>query len=202
MTDMLTIAFAQLNASVGGIEDNLTTLRAARKRAAEAGADLILTPELHLCGYPPEDLVQKPMFAHACRAAAEAFAQETADGGPAVLLGLPWPEEDKLYNAVALVDGGEIKAIRRKAELPNYGVFDEKRVFDSGPMPGPIDFRGVRIGVPICEDIWVPDVVECLEESDAEIILVPNGAPWDLHKHEERQQIALQRITESDIPLA
>ncbi|MCR9257965.1 MAG: NAD+ synthase [Alphaproteobacteria bacterium] len=202
MTDSLTIALAQLNASVGALQDNLDGLRRARADAAAQGVDLLVTPELHLCGYPPEDLVKKPMFFMECRAVAEAYAKETADGGPAVLLGLPWPEDGKLYNAMALIEDGEIKTVRRKVELPNYGVFDEKRVFDAGPMPGPIDFRGVRIGVPICEDIWIPDVVECLEESGAEIILVPNGSPWDIHKHDQRQQIAVQRITESGLPMA
>jgi len=200
MTDTLSIALAQLNAAVGDIEGNLDAVRRARRDAA--GADLLLTPELHLCGYPPEDLVKKPMFFQACRAAAESFAPETGDGGPAVLMGLPWAEDGRLFNTVALIADGAVQTVRRKAELPNYGVFDEKRVFDAGPMPGPIDFRGVRIGVPICEDIWIPDVVECLEESGAELLLVPNGSPWEMNKHDERQQIAVRRITESGLPLA
>lgn len=202
MTDTLAIALAQLNATVGGISRNLDSLRQARHHAAGQGADLLLTPELHLCGYPPEDLVRKPMFIAEARAAAEAFAKETSDGGPAVLLGMPWADGNQLFNAVVLIEDGAIKTVRRKVDLPNYGVFDEKRVFDQGPLPGPIDFKGVRIGVPICEDIWAPDVVECLEESGAELLLVPNGSPWELGKHEIRLHKVIQRINECGLPLA
>ena len=130
-----------------------------------------MAPELFLSGYPPEDLVLKPAFQEACRAACEELARDTADGGPAVLVGLPWVEDGKLHNAMALLDGGRIEAVRFKVDLPNYGVFDEKRVFAPGPSPGPIVFRGVRIGVPICEDIWGPDPVECILETGGEILL-------------------------------
>ncbi len=131
--------------------------------------------ELFIAGYPPEDLVLKPAFQSACRAAVEELARETADGGPAMLIGTPWVEDGKLYNACALLDGGRIAAMRFKANLPNYGVFDEKRLFARGPAPGPVTVRGVRIGVPICEDIWLEEsedyenVVECLAETGAEI---------------------------------
>ena len=110
--------------------------------------------ELFLAGYPPEDLVLKPSFQDACRAAAEELARDTADGGPAVLIGLPWMQDGACHNAYALLDGGRIAAVRFKVDLPNYGVFDEKRVFHPGPAPGPVAFRGVRLGLPICEDIW------------------------------------------------
>ena len=111
----------------------------------------------------------KPAFQAACRAAIEALARETAAGGPALLVGTPWLDGGKLYNAVALLDGGAIAALRYKVDLPNYGVFDEKRVFAAGPMPGPVNFRGVRLGLPICEDIWGEEMVECLAETGAEI---------------------------------
>jgi NAD+ synthase len=152
----LVIALAQINAIVGDVQGNLDRLRRARAEAAGFGADIVMSPELFLAGYPPEDLVLKPAFQEACRAACETLARETADGGPAVLVGLPWIENGLLHNAYALLDGGRIEAARFKVDLPNYGVFDEKRVFAPGPAPGPIVFRGVRIGIPICEDIWGP----------------------------------------------
>ncbi|MBU6442756.1 MAG: NAD+ synthase [Alphaproteobacteria bacterium] len=201
MSDHLRIALAQLNPVMGDIAGNLAKAKAARATAAAGGADIILYPELFVTGYPPEDLVLKPALQRAAREAVEAFAPETADGGPAVLIGTPWREGDKLYNAVALLDGGKVQAITRKVDLPNYGVFDEKRVFAVGPMPGPFNVRGVRIGVPICEDIWTGDVVECLSETGAEILLVPNGSPFDRGKRDVRLHHAVSRVVESGLPL-
>jgi NAD+ synthase len=197
----LVIALAQIPSIVGDIAGNLDRLRQARAEAAAFGADLMLAPELYLSGYPPEDLVLKPAFQEACRDACETLARETADGGPAVLVGLPWREDGALYNAAALLDGGRIEAVRFKVDLPNYGVFDEKRVFQPGPAPGPIVFRGVRIGVPICEDIWGPDPVECILETGGEILLVPNASPYERDKLAIRQGIAVSRVVESGLPL-
>ena len=197
----LRLALAQLNPTLGDVEGNLALARAARAEAAKVGADTVMFPELFLAGYPPEDLVLKPAFQDACRAACEALARETADGGPAVLIGLPWAEKDKLYNAYAVLDGGRIEAVRFKVDLPNYGVFDEKRVFVPGPMPGPVTLRGVRVGLPICEDIWGEDVVECLAETGAELLLVPNGSPYFRSKSDIRLNIAVSRVTESRLPL-
>src|ERR1700704_7027974 len=146
--DRLAIAIAQLNPIVGDIAGNAAKARAARAKAR--GADLIVLSELFICGYPPEDLVLKPALQAACRSAIEQLARETKDGGPAMLIGTPWLQDGKLYNAVALLDAGRITGLRFKVDLPNYGVFDEKRVFAPGPLPGPVNFRGVRIGVPIC----------------------------------------------------
>jgi NAD+ synthase len=197
----LAITLAQLNPIVGDVAGNAEKVRVARKRAAADGADLVIFPEMFIAGYPPEDLVLKPAFQAACRAAVEALARETADGGPALILGTPWVEEGKLHNAVTLLDGGFIAALRFKVDLPNYGVFDEKRVFVPGPMPGPVNFRGVRLGIPICEDIWREDVVECLVETGAEILLVPNGSPYWGDKDEIRLNIAVARVRESGLPL-
>jgi len=201
------ITLAQLNPTVGDVEGNANRARAARARAAADGADLVVLSELFIAGYPPEDLVLKPAFQAACRSAVEALARETADGGPAMLVGSPWVEEGKLYNACALLEGGRVSALRFKANLPNYGVFDEKRVFARGPAAGPVTVRGVRVGVPICEDVWVeesPDyenVVECQAETGAEIIVVPNGSPYARDKTDVRLSIAVARVTESGLPL-
>src|SRR5437660_8496437 len=167
--DRLAIALAQLNPTVGDVAGNAEKVRRARVIAADQGADLIIFPELFIAGYPPEDLVLKPAFQAACRAAVEALARESA-GGPALLVGTPWVEDNKLYNAYALLAGGVIEAIRFKVDLPNYGVFDEKRVFVPGPIPGPILVKGVRIGIPIREDIWDAEVVACLSETGREIL--------------------------------
>src|SRR5271165_4845280 len=197
----LVIALAQIPSIVGDIAGNRDRLRKARAEAAAFGADLVMAPELFLSGYPPEDLVLKPAFQEACRAALEDLARLTADGGPAALVGLPWVEDGKLFNAMALLDGGRIEAVRFKVDLPNYGVFDEKRVFAPGPSPGPIVFRGVRVGVPICEDIWGPDPVECILETGGEILLVANASPYERDKLAIRQNVAVSRVVESGLPL-
>ncbi len=204
--DRLAIAVAQLNPVVGDVTGNLERARAARAQAARDGADIVAYSELFIAGYPPEDLVLKPAFQSACRTAIETLARETADGGPAVLIGTPWLEEGKLYNAYALLAGGEIEALRFKVNLPNYGVFDEKRVFASGPVPGPVSFRGVRIGLPICEDTWTDwgdyeNVVECLAETGAELLIVPNGSPYWRDKAEVRLNVTVARVTEAGLPL-
>ncbi|WP_448202633.1 NAD+ synthase [Azospirillum sp. sgz302134] len=201
MTDRLSIALAQLNPTVGNIPANIDRIRTARAEAAARGADLVACPELVVTGYPPEDLVLKPFFLDVVEKAVTELAAETGDGGPALLIGAPWRDQGRCYNAALLLDGGKIAATRFKVDLPNYGVFDEKRVFVPGPMPGPVNFRGVRLGVPICEDIWTPDVVETLAESGAEILIVPNGSPFDDGKHDQRIQLSVQRVTESGLPL-
>jgi NAD+ synthase len=206
--DRLAITLAQLNPTMGDVEGNATKVREARARAKADGADLIVFSELFICGYPPEDLVLKPALQAACRAAIEALARETADGGPAMLIGTPWVDGGKLYNACALLDGGRIAHIRYKVNLPNYGVFDERRVFAPAQVvPGPMPFKGVRIGVPICEDIWTDEsplyenVVECLAETGAEILVVPNGSPYSRDKDDVRINVAVARVTESGLPL-
>ena len=200
-SDRLTIALAQLNPTVGDVAGCLDKAREARATAARAGADVVMFAELFIGGYPPEDLVLKPAFQAACRSAVEVLARETSDNGPALLIGAPWVEDEKLYNAYLLLSGGAVQAKRFKVDLPNYGVFDEKRVFTPGEMPGPIVFDGVRIGIPICEDIWGADVVECVAETGGEILLVPNGSPYWRDKTEARLNLAVARVTESGLPL-
>ncbi|HYM03750.1 MAG TPA: NAD+ synthase [Stellaceae bacterium] len=200
MTDRLAIAIAQLNPTVGDIAGNIAKLRHAREEGARLGADLVIASELCVSGYPPEDLVLKPAFVAACQAAVSEFAKETT-AGPAIIIGSPWRQDGKLYNAAALLGGGQIAALRFKYDLPNYGVFDEKRVFTAGPAPGPIAFKGVRLGLMICEDMWTPDATEALQESGAELLLVINGSPFESDKRDERITLAVARVKESGLPL-
>ncbi len=195
----LAIGLAQLNASVGNLGANGDAILAAR--ATVPGADLLVTPELSVVGYPPEDLVLKPALVEAARAAVDRLAAATGDGGPALLVGAPLAENGRLYNAAFLLDGGVITGITRKHDLPNYGTFDEKRVFAAGPLPGPLAFRGTRLGVPICEDMWTPDVCECLAETGAELLIVPNGSPFEVGKDDRRLSLAVARVGETGLPL-
>ena len=209
MTDRLKIALAQLNPVVGDVAGNLRRLREARAEAASLGAELMVASELVLCGYPPEDLVLKAHFLEEVETALDALALETADGGPALLIGAPWREDrtrqealrGHVFNAAFLLADGEVAAVRCKHELPNYGVFDEVRVFKPGPLPGPVSFKGVRLGVMVCEDMWVEDVAECLEESAAELLVVINGSPFEWDKYDERMQLAVARVVETGLPL-
>lgn len=202
MTDRLRVALAQLDPTVGDVDGNLAKVRAARAEARTQGADLVLVPELVLAGYFPEDLLLKPAFVRRCHDAVEALRADTRDGGPALFVTTPWAEDGKLYNAIVALQKGEIVGKRYKVDLPNYGVFDDKRVFSPGPMPGPLVFEGVRIGVPICEDMWTPEVVECVAETGGEILLVANASPYEAGKTDVRVQLAVRRVVESGLPLA
>ena len=201
LNDKISIAAAQLNPVVGDLKGNLEKARSALCDARTMGADLLVFPELFITGYPPEDLVLKPAFQKASMDAVRDLADSMKEGDPAMLVGTIWRDGDKLHNSVAFLQDGEISTLRHKVKLPNYGVFDEHRVFDEGPMPGPINFRGLRIGVPICEDIWVDDVVECLEETGAEFLIVPNGSPYTRAKLEQRMSVVVARVSETNLPL-
>jgi len=202
MTDKLTIALAQLNPVLGDMTGNADKARKARAQAAKSGADLVVFTELFITGYPPEDLVVKPSFSQAAQDVITQLAKETSDGGPAMLIGTPWRDGDKLYNAMALLEDGEVKTLRYKVDLPNYGPFDEKRVFDVGPMPGPVNICGVRVGVPICEDIWTEEICECLEETGTEFFIVPNGSPFWGGKYDIRMNKVVARVTETGLAMA
>ena len=200
MTDRLSIALAQMSQNVGDLAGNAAAMLAMRARVPDA--DLIVFPEMQLMGYPTEDLVLKPAFRRAAAAELAALAQATADGGPAMLVGTAIEEDGAIYNVLALLDGGAIAAVTRKHELPNYGTFDEKRVFAPGPLPDPITFRGVRIGMPICEDIWFPDVCATLKQKGAEILIAPHGSPYEIDKDDRRiAVIACARVRETGLPL-
>jgi NAD+ synthase len=203
----LTIAIAQTNPTVGALDHNLALIRGARAKAAEAGADLVVFSELVVVGYPPEDLVLKPALQEHAARAVQALAEDTADGGPAMIVGAPWVDRGKLYNAMLLLHGGRVVTARYKHDLPNYGVFDEKRVFAAGPIPGPMAFPlpegsdQLRIGGMVCEDMWTEDVAEGLQESGAEILIVPNGSPFEHDKQDVRMNLAVGRVTETGLPL-
>ncbi|TIT44141.1 MAG: NAD+ synthase, partial [Mesorhizobium sp.] len=192
-----------LNPTVGDVAGNPAKAREARADAARQGADLVLYTELFLAGYPPEDLVLKPAFLRACERAAQDFAADTADGGPGVIIGTPLKRKSGTHNSIVFADGGKIIAERYKLDLPNYGEFDEKRVFQAGPeIQGPVNFRGVRIGVPICEDIWGEvGICETLAESGAEILLVPNGSPYYRAKIDVRHQVVIKQVIECGLPM-
>ena len=194
--DSLKIALAQLNPTVGDVAGNADKVRRARDRGRGDGR----RPRgvSRNCSSPA---IRRRTWCSSRRSRPPAARRSRrwrarARRGPALLVGTPWVEDGKLYNAYALLAGGAIEALRFKVDLPNYGVFDEKRVFAPGPMPGPILIKGVRIGVPICEDIWGPEVVECLGETGGEILLVPNGSPYWRGKTEHRLNIAVARVVE------
>ena len=199
MAETLKIALAQLNPHEGALTANAASIRKARAEAARLGADLVVTPEFSIAGYPPEDLVRKPAFLAACEAEIASLAAETADGGPGLVVGGPWREGEKVFNALFLLEAGQIAARRAKHELPNYGVFDDKRVFDAGPAPGPIPFRGFRLGLMICEDWWFPAVSETLSETGAEILIAINGSPFEAEKHQARLDLAVSRCVETGL---
>ncbi len=199
-TQRLIIALAQMNQRVGDLDGNAAGILAMREKAA--GADLLMVPELQLTGYPPEDLVLKPEFVRRTMEAAERLVDATATPGPALLFGSIHNEGGLNYNVMILAEGGRILARTLKRELPNYGTFDEKRVFASGPLPEPIDFRGVKIGVPICEDIWQEVVCAHLADAGAEFLLVPNGSPYELDKDDKRALLVRSRVTMTGLPMA
>ncbi len=196
----LRIALAQINPHEGEVTVNLARIRAARAEAAAQGADLVVTGEFSIAGYPPEDLVRKPSFVETCEAAIDELARDTADGGPGLIVGGPWRDGGRLYNTAFVLDGGRIVARRAKHELPNYGVFDDKRVFDAGPSPGPVAFRGYRLGVMVCEDFWLPAVSETLAESGAEMLLSINGSPFEDGKQAQRVALGVARVVETGLP--
>ncbi len=202
MTTPLSIALAQINPTVGDVDGNISRLRAARRRAIEYGADILAAGELTVAGYPPEDLVLKGSFQDRVERSVWALASETAMGGPAVLLGAPWRVDGLLYNAALLLANGTVAAVTRKFDLPNYGVFDEKRVFAAGPLPEPIEFHGVRLGIMVCEDMWGPRPAAALAEQKADLLLVLNGSPFEFDKPDVRLNLAGRRVRETGLPLA
>jgi NAD+ synthase len=199
--DTLTIVLSQMTQAVGDLAANAEAMRSVRARHGDA--DLIVYPELQLIGYPPEDLVLKPALAARAATLLAELAAETADGGPAMLVGSVERDGPHLYNVVALLDGGRIVAVRRKHELPNYGTFDEKRVFAPGPLPDVVEWRGVKLGLPICEDGWLPTVCRHLAAQGAELLISVNGSPYEIDKDDRRlSHVFGIRVAETRLPLA
>ena len=198
----LTIAFSQLNPTVGDVAGNTALVRRSRDDAAAQGADLVVFSELVLVGYPPEDLVLRPALVEAAAAALRDLERESAaPGSPGLVVTLPWTHDGRVRNTVALVANGRSE-LRFKHELPNYGVFDEKRVFEPGPLPEPVTFRDARLGLPVCEDIWLDHVTSHLATRGMQLMLVPNGSPFEVDKFEHRLDLARARVSETRVPLA
>ncbi|RST29790.1 NAD+ synthase [Sphingomonas ginkgonis] len=200
MTDRLTIALAQMNQRVGDLAGNAEAILEVRRRAGDV--DLVVVPELQLTGYPPEDLVLKPSFVRRTMEEAARLVALTADGGPALAFGTIVEQDGRRFNALVVAEGGRELFVTLKRELPNYGTFDEKRIFDSGPLPELFAFRGAKIGFPICEDIWLEDVCEHLAAAGADFFLVPNGSPYELDKDERRQTLVRSRVATTGCPIA
>jgi NAD+ synthase len=197
----LNIAMAQLNPIVGDIAGNGAMLLAARDAASALGADLIVAPELFLSGYPPEDLVMRSAFQSEILTQVMALATATSDGGPWILVGVPWVVDGTLHNSAVLIGDGEVADVRHKQDLPNHTVFDEKRVFSPGPPQAPMEVRGVKLGVMVCEDMWSAGPSAHLADAGAQILVVINGSPFDVRKPQTRRDVAGERVSETGLPL-
>ncbi|MGB0573747.1 MAG: NAD+ synthase [Hyphomicrobiales bacterium] len=199
--NQINIALVQENPIVGNVEHNYNLILKSRNDTNSENADLIVFSELFMSGYPPEDLVLRYSFLDEIDTYLKLLVEETKKPGPAILVGLPVRDKDQIFNSVVLIDNGKIISIQHKCHLPNYDVFDEERIFNKGNLPGPINFRGLKIGVAICEDIWHEDVVECLAETGAELLIVLNGSPYNREKQDLRINVAMQRVVESGLGL-
>ena len=194
------ILLAQLNNTVGDIEGNISKACKVLDEAYDQNTDLVVFSELYLSGYPPEDLVLKKSFVQECRKGLDKLVLYSEEKKLGLIVGLPIYENNNLYNAVAIVDSGKIIGFSKKVNLPNYSVFDEKRVFNSNDNPCIFEFRGIKIGVPICEDIWTNNVCNKLKNQGCEIIISPNGSPFDKYKINQRKKVIEDRISEVRLP--
>jgi NAD+ synthase len=195
------LTLAQLNPTLGALAANAALAQSAWEAGRDAGADMVALTEMFITGYQTQDLVMKPAFARAAMRCVAELATACADG-PALGIGGPHIAGDgRLYNAYFVLQGGQIAATVLKHELPNNGVFDEKRIFASAPLQGPYAVGPLRIGTPICEDAWHPDVAETLAETGAQILLVPNGSPYHRGKHDQRVGLMVRRVIETGLPL-
>lgn len=200
MSYTLTVTLAQLNPIVGDLEANAAEILDVWKYA-ENKSDLVLFPELFLCGYPPEDLSHNTAFIDNIEKTISDICKQSQSFAAAALIPTIWKEQGHIYNAALLIENGEIKHIHKKCCLPNYGVFDEKRNFDMGKSQTAYSFRGVKLGIMICEDLWHPEVPQALKEDGAEILIAVNGSPYNIYQHDNRDNIAKQRVMETGLNL-
>ncbi len=198
MTHLPSITLAQINPTVGDLEGNQAQILDVWEQAE---SDLVVFPEMVSCGYPPEDLVLKPFFLERVRAQVQALCAASKGFKAGAIIGCPWVIDGATYNVVHLIHGGAIIATQVKYNLPNYGVFDEARIFKAGPLPAPIDFNGAKLGVLICEDMWYPDAAAHLHKHGAEILIVPNASPFETTKGQTRLELAQMRARETGLPL-
>ena len=203
MSATLRIAAAQINTRVNDIRHNVDAIKAAWAKAKAEGAELLVTPELSITGYPLEDAVEHPDILEAARKALEELRQLTAQGEPALVVGLPQKlDGGKIYNTAVLLHQGQVQGMVRKAHLPNYDVFDERRNFAAGEAPGPLTFKGHKLGILICEDIWFPDVARKLHEDGAEVLIAVNASPAEAGKPDKRlTQVIRKRTAETGLPV-
>ncbi len=194
------LTLAQMNPTVGDLAGNAGLARRAWEEGKAAGADMVALPEMFITGYNTQDLVMKPAFARDAMAHIEALMDDCKDG-PALGIGGPLLQGDKLFNAYHVLKDGRLVRQILKHDLPNETVFDEVRLYEKGPLAGPYDLGVVRVGTPICEDAWHEDVPEALEESGAEILLVPNGSPYYRDKFDMRLNVMVERVVETGLPL-
>ena len=191
---------AQLNNIVGDIEGNLNKAIDVLQDAKKLDSDLVIFSELFLSGYPPEDLVLKKSFVSACKNALDSLVTYSEEKELGLIIGLPIYEKNKLFNAAAVIDKGQLIGFSKKVNLPNYSVFDEKRVFSKNNIPENFNFRGIKLGIPICEDIWMDNVCKELKDQGCELIISPNGSPFDKYKINQRKTIIEDRVTEVKTP--
>ncbi len=197
-SEPLKLTLAQLNPTVGDIAGNAEEILDVWENAK---GDLVVFGEMAICGYPPEDLVLKPAFMDSIREHVKILCEKSADFESAALISCPWKFNGSIHNTIHLIENGEIQYTQSKYHLPNYGVFDEYRIFSPGPMPEPYSFRGRSLGIMICEDMWFPDVTQHLKDKGAEILIVSNASPFEITKDETRLDYAQMRIQESGLPL-
>ena len=200
MTDKLHISLAQINPIVGDLDYNFKKI-CATWNTIPANTDLIVFPEMVVCGYSSEDLIHKPSFLAAIRATVEKLIEFSKTKKSAAIIPAPWIIKGKIYNAALLIDNGKIIVESAKHHLPNYGVFDEQRVFCAGPLPEPVKFRGFSLGLMLCEDMWLPGIATHLKNKNAEILIISNASPYETGKKKTRKAHAYDRVRETGLPL-